>query len=216
MTLMHSMYVPKQFQQDDPDHLAAVMARYNFAIMTSAKDGAPFATHLPVLAQRQGEGWVIDGHVARANPHWDALEKSPLALVIFAGPHTYVSPTQYKSTQRVPTWNYITVHATGPVEVLHDDASKLDILASLIAHHDPAFLPQWAAFDDGMRASLLGAIVGLRMRVEVIEGKFKLNQHRLADDRSELAAEYAASDENRREIGEWMARLGLWSVKAGA
>jgi transcriptional regulator len=207
---MTSLYVPKQFQQTDPKHLLEVMMRYNFAILFSMVEGAPFATHLPVLASELDGQWIIDAHVARANPHWRALSDGAPALIVFEGPHTYVSPTQYRSSQRVPTWNYLTVHASGPVSVLDDVASKEAILASLIGHHDPDFMVQWQRFEQGMHDSLMAAIVGLRMHVQTLEGKFKLNQHRLADDRDGLAAAYAAADENRREIGQWMARLGLW------
>ena len=213
---MTSIYIPKQFEQSDPEHLALVMARYNFAILFSMVDGMPFATHLPVLAKHHDGRWQIDAHVARANPQWRGLADGNRALIVFAGPHTYVSPSQYRVTQRVPTWNYLTVHATGPVTVLDDVADKEAILESLIEHHDAAFMPAWRRFDQGMHDSLMGAIVGLRMQVELLEGKFKLNQHRLADHREQLAEEYAAADENRREIGEWMVRLGLWPEPARA
>jgi transcriptional regulator len=213
---MTSIYVPKQFQQSDPKHLAELMARYNFAILFSMVEGKPFATHLPVLAVERDGRWHIDAHVARANPHWRALADGKPALMVFAGPHTYISPTQYRSRQRVPTWNYLTVHATGPVTVLDEAADKEAILETLINHHDPAFMESWRSFDETMHDSLMGAIVGLRMQVESLEGKFKLNQHRLADDREQLAEEYAAADENRREIGQWMTRLGLWPQVAPA
>ncbi len=205
-----SLYLPPQFDHDDPAHLAEVMSRHNFATLYSQRDNAPFATHLPVLARREGEAWIIDAHVAKANPHWQALAAAPEALLVFQGPHTYVSPTQYRSDRRVPTWNYIAVHAQGPIEVTHDADEKLAILQSLIAHHEPEFASRWAVFEDTLQKPLLGGIVGLRMRVAHLEGKFKLNQHRLADDRAGLAKEYAAGDENRRELGYWMEKLGLW------
>ncbi len=208
---MSSIYTPLQFVQNDIAHLDEVMARYNFAMLVNVIDGKPFATHLPVLAHRRGSELTIDAHLARANPQWQALEQHPDALIIFAGPHTYVSPSEYRSQRRVPTWNYVTVHASGPVKALHSAEDKLCILADLIEYHDAAFMPRWKAFDDGMRDSLLGAIVGLRMTVTLLEGKFKLNQHRLADDRAELPEEYARADENRREIAGWMERLGLWT-----
>lgn len=208
-----TLYLPTQFDHHDPKHLAEVMGRYNFATLYSQRDNGPFATHLPVLAREVGDAWVIDAHVAKANPHWQALVASPSAMIVFQGPHTYVSPTQYRSDRRVPTWNYIAVHASGPIEIKHDREEKLAILASLIAHHDPAFASRWSEFEEKLRGPLLDAIVGLQMRVERLEGKFKLNQHRLADDRAELQDEYAHADENRRELGYWMEKLGLWPAK---
>jgi transcriptional regulator len=200
---MTSIYLPAQFANTDDSVLGEVMLRYNFATLFSIVGGTPFATHLPVLPVKDDAGWHIDAHVARANPQWHALAENPEALLVFAGPHTYVSPTEYRSERRVPTWNYITVHAAGSED-------KAAILAQLIGHHDKAFLPRWQEFEAPLKDSLFGAIVGLRMKVTSLEGKFKLNQHRLTDDRSELPSEYRAADENRRELAAWMTELGFW------
>ncbi|MFT5588106.1 MAG: transcriptional regulator [Bradyrhizobium sp.] len=89
------MYVPQHFREDDPALLLEVMQRYSFATLVSHVDGKPFATHVPVLARQIDGALQIDGHVARANPHWQALQTDPAALVIFQGPHTYISPTLY-------------------------------------------------------------------------------------------------------------------------
>jgi transcriptional regulator len=207
---MASIYLPAHFANSDDSVLGEVMLRYNFATLFSVVNGKPFATHLPVLPIKDEAGWHIDAHVARANPQWQALAKEPEALLVFAGPHTYSSPAEYRSERRVPTWNYITVHATGPLEVLHQTEDKQAILAHLIEHHDKAFLPRWQQFEPALRDGLFGAIVGLRMRVTSLEGKFKLNQHRLADDRAELQQQYRAADDNRREIASWMEQLGFW------
>jgi transcriptional regulator len=210
---VNTVYIPTQFDEHDPAHLSEVMQRYNFATLYSQRDGGPFATHLPVLARQEGDQWVIDAHVAKANPQWQALIDSPQGLIVFQGPHMYVSPTQYKSDRRVPTWNYIAVHASGPIEVKHDRDEKLAILARLIEHHDPDFASRWSEFEEKLRSPLLDAIVGLKMRITTLEGKFKLNQHRLADDRAELQEEYSGGDENRREIAYWMEKLDLWPAR---
>jgi transcriptional regulator len=212
--ILNTVYIPKQFDEQDPKHLAEVMQRYNFATLFSQRDNGPFATHLPVLARQEQDHWVIDAHVAKANPQWQALIDAPHALIVFQGPHMYVSPSQYRSDRRVPTWNYIAVHASGPMEVTHDREEKLAILARLIEHHDPEFASHWSDFEEKLRSPLLDAIVGLKMRVTTLEGKFKLNQHRLADDRPELQEEYSEGDENRREIAYWMGKLGLWPARA--
>ena len=207
---MASIYLPAPFAITDDHVLGDVMLRYNFATLFSNVNGKPFATHLPVLPVKDQAGWHIDAHVARANPQWQALADEPEALLVFAGPHTYSSPSEYLAERRVPTWNYITVHATGAIEVLHQADDKQAILTQLIGHHDKAFLPLWQQFEAPLRDGLFGAIVGLRMKVASLEGKFKLNQHRLLDNRPELANEYRAADENRREIASWMTQLGFW------
>ncbi|GAA4026441.1 FMN-binding negative transcriptional regulator [Actimicrobium antarcticum] len=207
------MYVPQHFREEDPALLLEVMQRYNFATLVSTVDGMPFATHVPVLA-RQIDGVVqIDGHVARANPHWQALEAGPSALVIFHGPHTYISPTLYTKPNRVPTWNYIAVHASGNAVIEHDDASKLALLAALVQHHEPAYHAQFDQLDDGLRAGLLNAIVAFTIRVDRLEGKFKLGQHRLADDKPQMQAWHDAGGENEQAIAQWMQRLGHWPLQ---
>ncbi len=190
--------------------LLEVMQQYSFATLVSNCDGAPFATHLPVSVRMEAGTVRIDSHLARANPHWQALESDPQALVIFHGPHTYISPTLYKSKSRVPTWNYIAVHAGGRAVVNHGEESKLRVLSTLIAEHEPAYRAQFDTIDQDLRDGLLNAIVAIDITVEKLEGKFKLGQHRLADDKPEMQTRHEQGGENERAIAEWMKRLGYW------
>jgi transcriptional regulator len=204
------MYIPQHFSQDDPAILLEVMQQYSFATLVSNCDGAPFVTHLPVSARMEAGVVRIGGHLARANAHWKALEGDPQALVIFQGPHTYVSPTLYRSKDRVPTWNYIAVHASGRAAVSHAAEDKLAQLSELIALHEPAHRAQFDAIRTDLRDGLINAIVAIDITVEKLEGKFKLGQHRLADNRPEMQARYEQGDENERAIAGWMKRLGFW------
>ena len=204
------MYVPKHFEQNDPALLLEVMRAHNFATLVSNLDGKPFATHVPVVASEVDGVITIAGHVARANPHWQALQSSPDALMMFHGPHTYISPTLYARPNRVPTWNYIAVHANGKAVIDQTPEGKLALLAESIAHHEPAYRSQFDALDPGMRTGLLNAIVGFTIKVEQLQGKFKLGQHRLAEDGPEMQAWHAAGGENERALAGWMERLGYW------
>jgi transcriptional regulator len=204
------VYIPPHFLQEDQTVLLEVMQRYSFATLVSKVNGAPFATHLPVSTRLDAGVVRISGHVARANPHWKALEADPQALVIFHGPHTYISPTLYQSTNRVPTWNYIAVHASGQATVDHTAEAKLDLLSTLIADHEPAYRTQFDAIDPTLRDGLVNAIVAIDITIEKLEGKFKLGQHRLADDKPEMQTRHEHGGENEREIAEWMKRLGYW------
>ena len=205
------MYIPKHFAHDDRADLLAVMRDYNFATLVSTIDGEPFATHVPVLT-REGEdgGLVIEGHVAAANRHARTFAEGARALVIFHGPHTYISPSHYRSQGRVPTWNYIAIHASGKARAIDDAEGKLAILAHLIAHHDPAFAQRFAVFDERQRDGLLAAITGFEIEIDKLEGKFKLGQHRLADDLPSLRASHENGGENERAIAQWMKQLGYW------
>ncbi len=205
------MYIPKHFARDDRAELLAVMREYNFATLVSTIAGEPFVSHVPVLAREEDDGGLfIEGHVAAANPHARALADGAHALVIFQGPHTYISPSHYRSEGRVPTWNYIAVHASGRARTIDDVDGKLAILGHLIAHHDPVFAPRFAAFDTRQRDVLLAAITGFEIAVDKLEGKFKLGQHRLADDRPSLQASHESGGENERAIAQWMKQLGYW------
>jgi len=205
------MYVPPHFREDDPTLLMEVLQRHSFAMLVSNLDGAPFATHLPLKVRHEGATLRIDGHFARANPHWQALEIDPNALVIFQGPHTYISPALYQSSNRVPTWNYVAVHATGRVRVDHSADAKLATLQQLIAQYDPGYQTQFDAIDGGLRDGLLNAIVAFELTVDKLEGKFKLGQNRLADNKPEMQRWHEQGGENERELAQWMKRLGHWS-----
>jgi len=205
------MYIPKHFAHDDRADLLAVMRECNFATLVSTIDGEPFATHVPVLTREDDAGaLIVEGHLAAANQHTRALAHGARALVIFHGPHTYISPAHYRSEGRVPTWNYIAIHASGATRVIDHVEGKLAILAHLVAHHDPAFAQRFAVFDERQREGLLAAITGFEIAVDRLEGKFKLGQHRLADDLPTLQASHESGGENERAIARWMKQLGYW------
>ena len=190
--------------------LREVMQRYSFATMISTVDGSPFASHVPVLT-RDIDGMLhIEGHVARANHHWKALEDDPRVLVIFHGPHTYFSPSLYDGKNFVPTWNYVAVHASGRAMVDHSDDVKLTMLKALVAAHEPGYQTQFDQLDTAYRRGNLNAIVAFDIEVTKLEGKFKLGQHRLSATRPEAQTLHESGDENQRAIAAWMRRLGYW------
>ena len=154
------MYIPKHFREDRLDVLHRIIEDESFAtLVTSTPDGI-IATHIPFLLDRsRGPLGTLRGHVARANPHWQHLTNGTETLVIFLGPHAYVSPTWYGSGGRVPTWNYLAVHAYGTPEPFDD------VL-------DPAAV-----------SGLLSGIVGFEIPIARIEGKRKLGQNRSRPER---------------------------------
>lgn len=178
-----TFYVPQHFRVDDPELLLPFMRRHAFATLVSAADGELQVSHVPIMAHREGSGAVrLGGHVARANPHWQALEGVSRALAIFHGPHAYVSPGWYAQRPSVPTWNYAVVHARGKVRLM-EDAELHATLHELAAKYEAGRESPWrmgdlpAAYVHGM----LAQIVGFEMTVERLEGKFKLSQNRPAE-----------------------------------
>ncbi len=182
------MYVPPHFAEADPAVLHDFIEAHSFGLLVSQLGGAPFATHLPFLLDRAaGPHGTLIGHVARANPHWRELGGRP-ALAVFNGPHAYVSPTWYEAEPAVPTWNYIAVHATGRAELVEDRGALLEIVRRSVEVYE-APLPRPWVLDAGSTFAdrLLDQIVGFRLPVERLEGKWKLNQNHPAERRAKVA-----------------------------
>jgi transcriptional regulator len=193
------MYTPPAFRDDDRQSLLATIRAARLANFVTATADGPMASPLPLfLDESDGEHGVIHGHLAKANPQWRV---PPLgdALAIFMGPDAYVTPAWYAAKQEtgkvVPTWNYVAVHAYGPVEFFDDPARLLDVVSRLTDLHEGGRALPWAVSDappDFVRAQLNG-IVGLRMPVARLEGKRKMSQNRNAADRAGVSAGLAAS-----------------------
>lgn len=186
------MYIPNANRVDDQEQVLAFMQAHSFATLVSLVDGQLFATHLPLVIVAQTEGVLLRGHMAKANPHWQELATQREVLVIFQGPHAYVSPTHYAKWESVPTWNYIAVHAYGSARLIQDEAGLLTSLGELIAANDPAYQPQWDSLPDKFRAGMLNGIVAFEIAVTRLEGKFKLSQNRPVDDQQRVATVLAA------------------------
>ena len=188
------------------------MRSYSFAILvgpgqTEAPTGLT-ATHLPLLVKDEGESGTILGHFARANSHWAALAGRE-TLVIFPGPHSYVSPALYTEELSVPTWNYISIHAYGTLSLIEDQQEQNNLLEELIQSHDPAYLARWQAMPDGYRRTMLAGIMGFRIPISRIEGKFKLSQNRKPQEQANIHTAQATGTDDQQELARWMARLNL-------
>lgn len=201
------MYTPKFNQLTDRAILLEAMQRYSFAILFGG-EGPATATHLPLMVKDGGEHGLIEGHFARANKHWQRLAGRE-TLVVFPGPHSYVSPTNYVEELSVPTWNYIAVHAYGTLTLVEDDAGKEALVEGLIAIHEPRYAEQWRAMPLGYKNTMLAGIMGFRIPIERIEGKFKLSQNRKEQERVNVHATQAAGSSDERELAEWMERLRI-------
>ena len=201
------MYVPSAFAETDPAALRAFMTRYSFAALTSNGPGGLFASHLPLLVDDDpggGPGFRLIGHMARANPQWRRVDGEVMA--VFAGPHAYVSPSWYEEAGTVPTWNYVAVHAYGTFQPVDDRGPLLEILRRSVAAYESPRPEPWA-FDPsaGTVEAMLKAIVGFRIEVTRLEGKWKLNQnHSEARRRKVMAALDAQADENAKEVAALM------------
>jgi transcriptional regulator len=200
------MYVPTAFAETDQGKLHEFIAANSFGLLVSAQGGEPFATHLPFLLDRDaGPHGTLTGHMARANPHWHGLDGRQV-LAVFSGPHAYVSPTWYESEDVVPTWNYVAVHAYGICRVVDDFEALAGILAATVATYERPMPSPWST-DQGSEffRKKARAVVGFRVEIGRLEGKWKLNQNHPREWRERVIRVLERSeDRDAREVARLM------------
>lgn len=173
------MYIPSSFHMNEPD--AKSFIRENgFGILVSSDGLEPAASHVPFLFNDDGDRPILTGHLAKANPHWHALDGVDV-LVIFPGPHAYVSPSWYAETPAVPTWNYMAVHVKGHSHIIRDEDRLRHILYEMVRYYEPSS-PILDHLDETFYRQMARAVVGFEIMVTKIEGKAKLSQNRSSDD----------------------------------
>lgn len=199
-----TFYTPRHFRVDDRETLERFVAAHAFGTLVSAGPAGISVSHVPFLPESAEDGRLrLLGHVARANAHWQEFEAAGEVLVIFEGPHAYVSPGWYAQHPSVPTWNYSVVHARGTARLL--PAEKLPSLLDRLsrAYEDGRNEPwRMQALPAEFSASMLGAIVGFEVAVEKLEGKFKLSQNRRREDIDRVAA--ALEAQGQEELASLM------------
>ncbi len=195
------MYTPKAFVMDSLEAQHALMRTCPFAILVSQGEDGLAATHIPFLLEADGpedKGRLV-GHMARANPQWQSCaETGAEVLVVFPGPHAYVSPTWYEEPARnVPTWNYMTVHAYGPLRPLDDPLAVRHMLGTLSAGYEGEAGWRMDMLPDRQAEGLTQAIVAFEIPITRLEGKQKLSQNKSAADRQNVARGLRAAGEGR-------------------
>lgn len=206
------MYTPRSYQNHNLPELHDLIRRYSFGVLFTQRNGENFATHLPFMIDPgRGPHGTLIAHMARANPHWRAFDGAAPSLVVFTGPHAYISPAWYQQQETVPTWNYAVVHATGTPRIVHDDPTMRAMVMRLIDENEAPLGRPWdvSQAEAVMDVEMKG-IVGFEIPIDRIEGKFKLNQNRSREDQAGVARALAESaDPAVREVARLMrANLG--------
>ena len=196
------MYIPPAFEVTDQARLFDFIESHSFGLLVSAGQDPLFATHLPLLVDRAaGPHGCLVGHVARANPHWRQLACQAV-LAVFSGAHAYVSPTWYQTDNMVPTWNYVAVHAYGTCSLVEDERGIARILQDSVDKYERSMPKPWTID----RATpfferLARMVVGIRIDLDRLEGKWKLGQNHSASVRQNVAEILASqSTDDAREI----------------
>ena len=185
---MSPPYNPPSFAVTGTQECLEFARAYSFATLVSAGDEGPVATHLPLLMDVGANGAIeIVGHMARANLHWQQAHGQSV-LAIFSGPHAYVSASVYQAENVVPTWNYMVVHAGGVFHALEDIEQNLVILKRTVAFYEQGRPQPWSfESDNAYHRKLADSIVGFRIRVERLNGKFKLSQNQSLERQQRVA-----------------------------
>lgn len=208
------MYAPSRFSEQRVEVLHEAIRRAPFATLVTLHSGRLHATHLPfVLDADAGPRGALIGHVARANAQWQGFDPAVHALVTFLCTHAYVSPSLYPSKREtgkvVPTWNYIAVHASGPLEVSEEPAELRAIVEQLTRQQEAGRTDPWQVDDApaDFVDSMLRGIIGLRMPIERLEGAWKLSQNRSPADRNGVIEGLRAGTPPEQAIAEAMREL---------
>jgi transcriptional regulator len=204
------MYLPAHFNQPDLPTLHAFMKRYSFAVLCSVDEsGTPFASHLPLLFDPDaGSHGSLIGHVAKANPQWKHADGHSV-LAVFSGPHAFVSPAWYEAENVVPTWNYLAVHATGTFRAVHEPEELLRIVADLVDVYESGRPQPWRLDPSSEYTQrMLKGIVGFRIEITRLEGKWKLNQNHPPERRAKvIRALREQGGPDALAIADWMEKL---------
>jgi transcriptional regulator len=203
------MYVPPLFKEDRIDVLHDAIRRTGLATLVSLTPDGLIASHVPMLLDTEPAPYgTLIGHLARPNPQ--ARGSIGEALAIFQGPEAYITPSWYETKRQsgkvVPTWNYVAIHAYGPVEFFHERERLRDVVTRLTERQEAHRTEPWAVTDApaDFIEGMLNGIVGFVLPITRIDGKWKMSQNRPAEDRSGVVAGLVA--EGREDVAELIPR----------
>ncbi|WP_298833134.1 FMN-binding negative transcriptional regulator [uncultured Planococcus sp.] len=176
------MYTPKQFKVSDFEEIREFVQQNSFGTLVTTKKGKPIATHLPLQLIKEGEEFFITGHMAYGNPQWRTFEACEDVLVMFQGPHAYISSSWYEQ-ENVPTWNYQAVHIYGTAQLLTEDELKQDLTSLMEKHEGHRENPVlWDTLSSSLLEKELKGIVGFKIKVREVQAAYKMSQNRNESD----------------------------------
>ncbi len=200
------MYTPNNTKMDELSVIHDFIDEFGFGLIVS---GSLTGTHIPfVLHRNEGEKGALYTHCAKANSHWKELDQTDV-LVVFTGPHSYISPSWYAHSPGVPTWNYAAVHVYGIVSRLND-SDTLDAVEEVVNQYEPELLNKRDVVTDEFRDKMLLGVVGLKIEITKIQGKLKLGQQRINEDQIGVYDALSNSSEfDRLALANYMKKMNV-------
>jgi transcriptional regulator len=172
------MYIPRRYEQKDEAAILDFLQHHSFGILISIQDGKPAGTHIPFIVEKRGDKVVLGAHISKGYGQKTTLLNGAEVLVIFSGPHGYISPAWY-TEMNVPTWNYISVHAYGTLQLIDDDALHQQLAALVNKYEAQQPSPKSVAdIPQKMYADDFRGIIGFEITVTDLQAVYKLSQNR--------------------------------------
>lgn len=189
------MYIPKHFKVSDFEEVREFVQQHSFGTLVTTKEGRPIATHLPLQLIKQDDDYFITGHMAYGNPQWRTFSTGEEVLVMFQGPHAYISSSWYEQ-ENVPTWNYQAVHIYGAAHLVTEEEVKQD-LANLMkkyeSHRENPVL--WDKLSPELLKKELKGIVGFKISMKEVQAAYKLSQNRNEKDYQNIIGQLQQEEE---------------------
>lgn len=183
------MYIPKYFKVTDFEEIRDFVSQNSFAALVTTKKGKPIATHLPMQLIKEDEDYYITGHMAYGNPQWKTFESCENVLVMFQGPHSYISSSWYEQ-ENVPTWNYQAVHIYGTAHILAEEELKHDLSKLMQKYEEHRENPVlWDKLSPELLEKELKGIVGFKIKIQEIQAAYKLSQNRNEKDYANIISQ---------------------------
>ncbi|MEK4084901.1 FMN-binding negative transcriptional regulator [Psychrobacillus sp. FSL K6-1415] len=201
------MYTPKYFKVTNVEEIWNFVQENSFGTLITTVQEKPIATHLPMQIIKEGDDYYITGHMAYGNPQWRTLEICENILVMFQGPHAYISSSWYEK-ENVPTWNYQAVHVYGKASILSEEELKQDLTKLLQKYEKHRKNPVlWEGLSPQLLNKELKGIVGFKIKVQEIQAAYKLSQNRNEEDYHNIINKlYEEKDMNSHKMAEVMNR----------
>ncbi|WP_339192029.1 FMN-binding negative transcriptional regulator [Bacillus sp. FSL K6-1003] len=199
------MYIPKYYKVTNVDDIWDFVQNNSFGTIVTTAQGKPIATHLPLQLMKEGDTYYITGHIAYGNHQWRTFEACEDVLVMFQGPHAYISSSWYEK-ENVPTWNYQAVHVYGTASILNEEELKHDLTMLLQTYEKHRKNPVlWDKLSPQLLESQLKGIVGFKMKVGEIQASYKLSQNRNEKDYMNIIDQLRnEGDSNSKQMAELM------------
>ncbi len=208
------MYIPRRYDEKDKEKIYSFIKENSFGILISIRDGLPIGTHIPLLLEKNEAGNdIFMGHISKGNEQQYTLTDGVKVLVIFAGPHAYISPRWY-TQMNVPTWNYISVHVYGTVKIVEGEALKA-ALTRLVDNYEQT-LPHPVTLEEIPEKTFhenFRGIVGFEIEIEDIQAAYKLSQNRDAISHQQVIDQLDKGDDVAKGVAEEMKKSNPHSDK---